>query len=393
MTSGAKGGKNVTAPGARVSPLRTNRRALILLPIFLLILVAFSVRLMWPRTDGPTIHTFTGPTMGTTYTVKLVAGVTLEPAAAEAVETTIAQRLEAVNAIMSNWRDDSEITRFNRQHTTETVQVTPHLHRVFEVARNTSRSTGGAFDITIKPVVDAWGFGTGTGERAPAGPDSAALAGLMEHVGFEKIRLGVNRLTKTDSLVVADLSAVAKGFGVDFLAFGMNELGYRDYLVEIGGELRASGVRDDGKPWRVAVERPVPEGRTVHTVIGLDNASMATSGDYRNYYEEDGRWLSHVIDARTGRPIDHALASVSVLARDCTTADAWATALLVLGPEAGFELAQKQRLSAFFLVREPGTRPGDRDGAFRELATDHWKGRVSSAEEKAQAVDSLAALE
>ncbi|MDP6979921.1 MAG: FAD:protein FMN transferase, partial [Myxococcota bacterium] len=229
-----------------------------------------------------------------------------------------------------------------------------------------SRDSGGAFDVTVGPLVAAWGFGAT--DRAPEPPSDAEREALEERVGFAKLRVDPegNTLSKLHPDVSCDLSAVAKGYGVDRIALLLERKGHRDHLVEIGGELRAKGTRLDGRVWRVGIERPDALTRTSREIIDLRNISLATSGDYRDYYEVDGRRISHTIDPRAGHPIDHRLASVSVLHPQAAWADALATTLNVLGPHAGFRFAEERNLAALLLLREG-------DGEFHDLATSAWQ--------------------
>jgi thiamine biosynthesis lipoprotein len=173
-------------------------------------------------------------------------------------------------------------------------------------------------------------------------------------VGWQRLRIVDGAVVKARPDLVVDLSGIAKGYGVDAVSRELSSMGYGDHLVEIGGELQARGQRPDGTAWRVAIEEPDAEGRAVHRVLTLSDRGMATSGDYRNYYEQDGVRISHTIDPRDGRPIRHALASVTVLHPEAMYADAWATALDVLGPEAGFDLARERGMAAYFIVRGEG---------------------------------------
>jgi thiamine biosynthesis lipoprotein len=310
--------------------------------------------------SGGNLHEFGGPTMGTTYSVKVVdAELTREG------EDQIARAIEAaltrVNGLMSTWDPHSELSRFNRSASTDPFPVAPETLRVFRVAREVSDLTGGAFDVTVGPLVVAWGFGSM--DRVPAEPPPAELAALRERVGYRRVEIDESgSLSKRHPETECDLSAIAKGYGVDEVAGALVELGQHDFLVEVGGELRAMGVRGPDRPWRVAIERPEVAARSLFGVVELRNISMATSGDYRNYFEQDGVRLSHLIDPRTGRPIAHALASVTVLHADAVYADALATGLSVLGPEAGPTLAEEKGLAAYFIVRE-------REGNLRGVAT------------------------
>jgi thiamine biosynthesis lipoprotein len=315
-------------------------------------------------TPARSITTFTGPTMGSTYAVKVVTGP-LDPKSHQTIERAIAETLASIDLSMSTWRPDSELSRFNTAQTTDPVVISAPLQAVIGEAIRIGQLSGGAFDVTVGPLVNAWGFGP-AGEQSP--PDEATLAALRARVGLDKLVLdpAAGTLRKTRPDVYVDLSAIAPGHGVDRIALALEALGYDEYLVEISGELRARGHNADDEPWRVGIERPASlpdaDARAIREVITLDDASLATSGDYRNYYERDGKRLSHTIDPRTGRPIEHRLASVSVVTARSSTADALATALNVLGPDEGFAFAEAQGLAALFIVRAP-------DGTFSERVT------------------------
>ena len=328
-------------------------RARLLLPVFLVILVALSAqRLLCGAAPGP-YYEFAGPTMGTTYSVKL-AVAKLAPDEQRLIGKLITTQLDRVNALMSTYLSDSELSRFNRHASAEPFPIAQATLDVLTVARQVSELSGGAFDITVGPLVRAWGFGAGASR--PAAPDPAILQELSAHVGYDQLHLssGPPSVAKRDPRIQCDLSAIAKGFAVDEIARLLETRGYLDYLIEIGGELRGHGQPRDDRPWRVAVERPMAGSeRSIQLVLPLLNQSLATSGDYRNYYEEAGARISHTIDPRTREPIRHPLASVSVLHPEAVWADALATALNVLGPEAGYNLAVERGLAAFFIVRTP----------------------------------------
>jgi len=317
----------------------------------------------------PRLHTFTGPTMGTSYTVKVVAD-SLDKEHRAVLQKLIQGRLAEVNAKMSHYLGDSELTLLNQWQSDEPYSISQETFEVLDHALRVSRLTGGAFDITIGPLVDAWGFGPpGRSADPPAQP---AIDRLLAMTGWEFLELlpdgpAVRKLVPQLGL---DLSAIAKGFGVDQVAEGLESEDVQHFMVEVGGEVRASGSNPNGNPWRIAIEIPDPSKRGVQLVIPLTNLSLATSGDYRNYYEEGGKRISHTIDPRSGWPISHAVASVSVVHKECVQADAFATALLVLGPE-GFELAEELGLAAFFLARQPdGTFAERRTTAFTSLVKD-----------------------
>ncbi len=313
--------------------------------------------------DSGDLHEFTGPTMGTTYNVKVVSAELPEAAKGE-IAAAIEGPLARVNERMSTWDPESELSRFNRFAAGDRFPVAPETLEVFRVAREVSELTGGAFDVTVGPLVWAWGFGSM--DRVPAEPAAAELAALRERVGYRRVTIDDSgALTKDHAGVECDLSGIAKGYGVDEVTRALLELGQRNILVEVGGELRAMGQRGLNRPWRVAIERPEPEGDGVFGVVEIRDVSLATSGDYRDYVERDGVRLSHLIDPRTGRPIAHALASVTVVHGDAVHADALATGLGVLGPEEGFALAEREGLAAYFIVRERG-------GGLRGLATSRF---------------------
>lgn len=347
-------------PAAERDPL--SPRARILLPLLLLALVLVT----WHRytAEPPRPHfVVSGSTMGTTWSLK-VADADLDASQKRAIADAAMTNIERVDALMSTWRADSELARLNAHPAGSAFPVSRDTLRVFEIAQRVSALSDGAFDVTVSPLVDAWGFGAGARTLEPTAPSPTELAELRARVGYTKLALdrAASSITKGAAGVACDLSAIAKGFGVDEVARAVRALGHENFLVEIGGELRGAGVRFDGEPWRVAIEEPAATGRRVHRVVLLRDAAMATSGDYRNYYELDGERISHTIDPRSGEPIRHRLASVTVIHTEAAEADALATALNVLGSEAGYSLAEANGLAAYFLVRLE-------DGSFRSKTT------------------------
>jgi thiamine biosynthesis lipoprotein len=340
------------APGA------LDRRSLRLLIFLLLALAAISIHRYWFAAPPGPYLAFAGQTMGTTWDVK-VASSPFSPGEQRRVAAAAQAALDRVNALMSTWDPASEISRFNASESLEPFAIAPETAAVLRIAAEVSERSEGAFDITVRPLVNAWGFGAVN--TLPSTPTPETLAALRRHVGWQKIVLDedTSSVRKAHPKTEIDLSAIAKGFGVDQVAEALEALGHHDYLVEVGGELRASGVRLDGAVWRVAIEQPDSEIRAIHQVLELKNLSMATSGDYRNFYEEAGVRLSHTIDPREGAPIRHALASVTVLHPSAVHADAWATALNVLGPEAGYAVAVREGLPAYFILREESLQRGD----------------------------------
>ncbi len=303
---------------------------------------------------------FGGPAMGSTYTAK-VAGRPLDARAIAAARRAVEDALAGVDERMSAYRDDSELSRFNRYRSATPFAFSGDTFAVFRLAQQVSAATGGAFDITVAPVVDAWGFGPGRGQRVVA---SSELVVLEQRVGWRSLTLDERHATvaKGQAGIRADLSAIAKGYAVDRAALALDAIGIDNYMVEAGGEIRTRGQNAEGRPWQIAIERPDAVPQRAHRIVPLSGLAMATSGDYRIYFERDGARYCHEIDPATGRPINHGLASVTVVAADCAYADAMATALIVLGPGRGHALAAALDVAAHFIVRQ-------RDGGLREFAT------------------------
>ena len=292
---------------------------------------------------------FAGTSMGTTYSVQLVeipVGVD-----AGALRDEVEGLVRSVDERMSTYDPESELSRFNAAASTDWFPVTADTQAVVAEALRVSRLSRGAFDVTVGPLVDLWGFGPAGSPRAV--PEDVDVAAARECVGqaLLETRGSPPALRKRAPCVTVDLSGLAKGFAVDLVARHLDDAGVRHYLVEIGGELRARGRNAGGEPWRVALERPEDSGRSVQCVVQLVDGAIATSGDYRNFFQQDGRRYAHVIDPRTGRPVEHGIASVTVLAATAIEADAFATALMVLEPEQGLGLAGELGLSVHSILR------------------------------------------
>ena len=299
--------------------------------------------------------------MGSAFTVK-VAAQNLSDEELDALRRAVESELENVNSKMSTYLPESELSRFNAFRRTDPFPVSQETLHVFLEARRISAATRGAFDVTVGPLVRAWGFGPG--ERSREAPTADDLERLRVRIGWDKIEIdeASSTIRKSQPDIECDLSAIAKGYAVDRVSEALRGLAYREHMVEVGGEVRTSGRNAAGQPWRIGIERPDGARRTPYRTLPLEGLSMATSGDYRNYYEKDGHRFSHTIDPRTGRPVQHRLASVSVVHERCIAADGWATALMVLGETDGYQLAVEQELAALFLVRHA-------DGGLSEKAT------------------------
>jgi FAD:protein FMN transferase len=311
------------------------------------------------RSVAPALE-FRGPTMGTTYTVK-IAGRAVGEAEAAAARAAVEDVLAGVVDRMSAYLPESELGRFNRHHATTPFALSPDTLAVLATAQRVSELSRGAFDVTVAPVVDAWGFGPTKVQRIVPEAERSALA---PRVGYWRLAVDAEAGTATKARpdLQADLSGVAKGYAVDRAALALEGLGFTDYLVEAGGELRTRGRNAEGRPWQIGVEQPDAAPPRARQVVPLSGQAMATSGDYRIWFEREGRRYSHEIDPATGLPIRHGLASVTVVAADCAFADAMATALIVLGPEDGFALARRERIAAYFVTRHA-------DGAFTDRQT------------------------
>ncbi len=316
-----------------------------------------------------------GPTMGTTYTVKVAAPPPSVDAAL--VRVTIDEVLAQIDRSMSGYRSDSEVARFNASASTEWHDVSAELAAVVQAALDISAACDGAFDITIAPLVTAWGFG-------PAGepkmlPSSEQLAEIEHTVGYRKlhVRLDPPALRKDVAGLSIDLNGIAPGFAVDRLADRLRALRIESFMIDIGGEIRAHGRNAHDEPWHIAVEHPVEMERTPYASVWLDGAAVSTSGEYRQFYERSGRRYSHTNDPHTGRTIDREPGSVVVVAPTAAQADGWATALNVLGPREGLALATRRHLPVMFIERE--------GGEWRSRATPEFERYRSRAEARSAA--------
>jgi thiamine biosynthesis lipoprotein len=313
---------------------------------------------------------FSGPAFGSRYTVRVVMAPG-DDAANEKVRAAIDREIAVAVRLLSGWNPSSEISRLNAHASTEPFPVSKETLSALELARRASELSGGAFDVTVFPLVQAWGFGPNApAEHQP--PSADALGPLRERVGYQMLHLDParSRVSKARPDITCDVSGLGDGWTADRIAGALAALGHKDVLVDMAGEVSARGRRADGSRWRIAVEWP--DGAPEHTlVLELEDAGVATSGDYRKAWTDArGRRVSHILDPHTGEPIGHDLASVSVVDKDTAWADALATALMVLGPEAGRALAARERLAARFVVRRA-------DGSFAEWSTPAFEAFVS----------------
>lgn len=313
--------------------------------------VLFGVISACDRQGG--VHTaieFSGATMGTTYSVTVADEMSAEYA--DRLQETIGARLAQLEGSMSTYVQDSELSKFNNSSDSSWFVVSPLLCTAIDEAVQISRTTDGAFDVTVGPLVNLWGFGPATADKRP--PGDAEIAAAILATGYDKLQVDCREpaIRKLQPSVYVDLSAYAKGLAVDVISDLLLASGKGNHLVEIGGEIRARGSNASGDGWRIAIEKPHDTERTVQRVVSISDQAMATSGNYRNFYISGGQRFSHTIDPRSGRPVDHNLAAVTVVRERAAVADALATALLVMGPVRGPEFAERNEIAALFVVAD-----------------------------------------
>ncbi|WP_232522357.1 FAD:protein FMN transferase [Marinimicrobium alkaliphilum] len=295
---------------------------------------------------------FSGSTMGTYYSITVVAeeGEELTLDEHELLEA-IDAKFVLINEHMSTYIDDSELMMLNAAPVGEWLDLSEPMARVLAVSEKVSERSEGRFDITVMPLVNLWGFGPDPSVAEP--PPAEAIEERLDQLGFRYLELdGEHHRLRKNRAVTMDLSGVAKGYGADWMGEFLASQGFDNYLVEIGGDIAASGVSARGDAWRIAIEQPSQLQQQVRAIVNLSDVGLATSGDYRNYFERDGRRYSHTIDPLTGYPIDHRLASVSVIAPTAAEADAWSTAIMVAGPDAGMALAELEQLAIYMIIRD-----------------------------------------
>nr|WP_247670857.1 FAD:protein FMN transferase [Alteromonas sp. MMG017] len=288
-----------------------------------------------------------GQTMGTTYNIKYVLGE--GETAVEGLQEEIDAKLVNINKMMSTYDTTSELSRFNQYRYSDNFAVSPETLTVVNEALRLARLSDGVLDVTVGPLVNLWGFGPN--KRPEKVPTQADIDAVRDYVGYEKLSTTPTGLMKANPMLYVDLSTIAKGYGVDEVAAILDAHDLQDYLVEIGGEMRVKGERGDGSEWLIAIEKPVTTERAVQKVVSIGTNAIATSGDYRNYYEEDGKRYSHLIDPNTGSPITHDLVSVTVVNPSSMIADGLATAFNVMGWERAIDLAEQEQLAVFLIRR------------------------------------------
>jgi thiamine biosynthesis lipoprotein len=317
---------------------------------------------------SPPLHLLEGETMGSAWTVK-IAGSLPQPRAA--LQQGAQARFEAVNQALSTWRNDSALSRFNADTSGDWVDVDPELAAVMSYALGLAEHSGGTYDVTVGPLVNLWGFGPDPASYQV--PDAAAIEAARARVGWRQVEVdAVAHRARKPPGVYVDLSSLGKGRGVDRVAEYLDAQGVTNYLIDLSGKLRARGHSPAGKPWAVAVERPVPDDPggaplTVPEVVALADESIATAGDYRRFFEAAGRHFSHIIDPRTGSPVAHGTLSATAVARTCMEADALATVFMVMPPAEAMRLANRRQSRLLLISREAA--------GFRLQSSERWSGR------------------
>ena len=317
-----------------------NKRIKIILPLVVVVAIV-AIGFMMGHKDEP-YQRNSGFIFGTSYNITYQC--------ADNHQADIEEVLAEVDASLSPFNDTSIITHVNRN---EDVVLDNLFLDVFRLAQKINEDTEGAFDITVAPLVNAWGFGFKNGVN----PDAKAIDSLRQVVGFQKVRLENNKVVKFDPRVMLDCSAIAKGYGVDVVANLLRKYGIKNFMVEIGGEVVTSGVNPERMPWRIGVTKPTDDSLSVNnelqTVINVTDKAMATSGNYRNFYYKGGRKYAHTIDPKTGYPVQHSILSATVITDDCATADAYATSFMVLGMEkARLVLDRHPEMMAYFIYSD-----------------------------------------
>lgn len=312
-------------------------------------LIAYAFLTLLAGCSEPSIQKLEGAAQGTTYHISYWSESPLDN---DAIKAGVEAEFASIDQQLSNYRPDSVIEIFNNTETTESQDVGSEIVYLVKTAQSVYQASQGCYDLTIKPLFDLWGF---SGET-PGIPDDASINAALKQVGMDKVEIvDDSHLRKKQADLKIDLSSISQGYSVERISAVLAQQGVAHYLVEIGGELKTNGYKPGLEPWRIALERPLPEERVMHKVLMMPKdapVAVMTSGSYRHYFDNDGQRYSHTLDARTGRPIAHNLVSVTVFHSDPTLADAWSTALQCLGQKHGMAAANAQNMAAFFIEQQ-----------------------------------------
>ena len=328
-----------------------------------------------PREAGPRVLRISGQTMGTQYTMTVVDPP--ETLTEQQLKRPIDRRLQQLELRFSTYDPSSDLSLVNEEPTIQWIDVPPELAAVLGEAMLAARHTEGAYDPTVGPLVNLWDFGPGA-KSPPEPPTDEQIAETLKNVGLKcvDVQFDPPAVRKSAPEVYIDLSGIVKGYAADELSRLLVELGLGNHMVNIGGEVKTSGTNPRGTPWQIAIERPEPGPRRPYRTIELSGMALATSGNYRNYFEMSGRRVSHIIDPRTGRPVEHQVVSASVIHHSCMRADALATALMVLGPKDAMEMAADQELAVMLVLEE--------EGKYRDLITPEFQQYLPGKEKSEQ---------
>lgn len=300
---------------------------------------------------GPQETEIAGAVQGTTYHIKMVLDE--RSPNVEQMRAKIENTFRIIDEKLSNYRDDSEISRINENRTTDWMSVSPEIAELVYIAKQVGQHTSGCYDLTVKPLFDLWGFS----KHENRVPTDAEIDQVLQHVGMSRVDVDPegHRLRKQDPELRIDLSSIAQGYTVSAIATLLEAEGIQNYLAEVGGELKVKGTKANGSAWRIAIEKPTPFQREVQRILQLRQAhgtAVMTAGTYRNFFEEGGQIYTHILDPKTGRPVTHHLLSVTILHDDPTWADAWDTALLCVGESEAIKIAEQERLTALLIYQE-----------------------------------------
>lgn len=309
-------------------------------PLFNIILPMMLVAACNTQSPAESIEVFQGPVFGSTFSIKLRGKI-----AREEFQKNLDQFFTDFNHEFSTYHPDSVISKFNKMNSHEKLHVSPRFIKMLELAQSLNKKTHGAFDPTLGPVIEAWGFNG----KSPKVPTESELLKARSQTGLHKIKWTVNQVWKTDPNIKMNINAFAPGWAADLIGEDLEKLGIQNYMVDIGGEIRVRGNKSDRSPWVIGIERPAESlEHSLYTSLKISSLSIATSGDYRQYFNDQGKRKSHIIDPRSGRPVEHRVSSVTVMASSAAEADAWGTALMVLGEE-GLKLAEENQIKVMML--------------------------------------------
>ena len=336
-----------------------NKKRLIWQLPFLILLIVGTILIIRNQNITP-YHNDKGMVFGTTYSITYQADSSLH--------TSIKKELQKVDEALSPFNKQSVITAVNENRN---MTVNKMFADVFLMAEKISEDTDGAFDITVAPLVNAWGFGFKSGKH----PSRHDIDSLKTIIGYKKVSLNDLRVTKTDPRVMLDCSSIAKGYGSDAVAAMLERHGVKNYMVEIGGEIVTKGISQKRMPWKIGVTKPIDDSlslsQEIQCIINVTDKAMATSGNYRNFYYHGGKKYAHTIDPKTGYPVQHSILSATVIANNCATADAYATAFMVMGMEKAQKLLERHaELMAYIIF-------ADKDGIIQTWCSPSLKGKIT----------------